>query len=112
MQQFTVLHHKIINITQSLQTLDGTINQRQILRIPAQIFPGNKRIIHRNILTVPKSIFGQQMGITDLNILAAIIVPVGIVLYLRMWRFRIRLYRDLNTIKQSNANIISQIKEM
>ena len=46
------------------------------------------------------------------NILAAIIVPVGIVLYLRMWRFRIRLYRDLNTIKQSNANIISQIKEM
>ena len=47
-----------------------------------------------------------------LNILAAIIVPVGIVLYLRMWRFRIRLYRDLNTISQSNANIISQIKEM
>ena len=47
-----------------------------------------------------------------LNILAAIIVPVGIVLYLRMWRFRIRLYRDLNTIRQSNANIISQIKEM
>ena len=47
-----------------------------------------------------------------LNILTAIIVPVGIVLYLRMWRFRIRLYRDLNTIKQSNANIISQIKEM
>lgn len=47
-----------------------------------------------------------------LNILAAIIVPAGIVLYLRMWRFRIRLYRDLNTIKQSNANIISQIKEM
>lgn len=47
-----------------------------------------------------------------LNILAAIIVPVGIVLYLRMWRFRIRLYRDLNTIRQSNASIISQIKEM
>ena len=47
-----------------------------------------------------------------LNIAAAIIVPFGIVLYLRMWRFRIRLYRDLNTIKQSNANIISQIKEM
>ena len=47
-----------------------------------------------------------------LNILAAIIVPAGIVLYLRMWRFRIRLYRDLNTIRQSNANIISQIKEM
>ena len=47
-----------------------------------------------------------------LNIVAAIIVPVGIVLYLRMWRFRIRLYRDLKVIKQSNTNIISQIKEM
>ena len=44
-----------------------------------------------------------------LNIVAAIIVPVGIVLYLRMWRFRLRLYRDLNVIRQSNANIISQI---
>ena len=47
-----------------------------------------------------------------LNIVAAIIVPVGIVLYLRMWRFRLRLYRDLNVIRQSNANIISQINKM
>ena len=47
-----------------------------------------------------------------LNIVAACIVPVGIVLYLRMWRFRLRLYRDLRVIRQSNANIINQIKEM
>ena len=47
-----------------------------------------------------------------LNIVAAIIVPVGIVLYLRMWRFRLRLYRDLNVIRQGNANIISQINKM
>ena len=47
-----------------------------------------------------------------LNIVAAIIIPVGIVLYLRMWRFRLRLYRDLNVIRQSNANIISQINKM
>jgi len=47
-----------------------------------------------------------------LNITAAVIVPVGIVLYLRMWRFRIRLYRDLRTIRQCNANIIRKIKEM
>ena len=47
-----------------------------------------------------------------LNIIAAIIVPVGTVLYLRMWRFRLRLYRDLKVITQTNTNIINKIKEM
>lgn len=47
-----------------------------------------------------------------LNILAAIIFPVGAILYLRMWRFRIRLYRDLKVIKQTNTNIINRTKEM
>ena len=46
-----------------------------------------------------------------LNITAAIIVPVGIGLYLRMWRFRLRLYRDLKVIKQTNVNIINHIRE-
>ena len=46
------------------------------------------------------------------NIIAAIIFPVGIVLYLRMWCFRLRLYRDLKVIKQTNTNIINRIKEM
>ena len=47
-----------------------------------------------------------------LNISAAIIVPVGTVLYLRMWRFRLRLWRDLKVITQTNTNIINKIKEM
>ena len=47
-----------------------------------------------------------------LNIIAAIIVPVGTVLYLRMWRFRLRLYRDLKVITQTNTNIINKIKKM
>ena len=47
-----------------------------------------------------------------LNIVAAIIVPVGLVLYLRMWRFRLRLWRDLRTIRQSGGNIIKRIQEM
>ena len=47
-----------------------------------------------------------------LNITAAIIFPLGIVLYLRMWRFRLRLYRDLKVIKQTSATINSRIKEM
>lgn len=47
-----------------------------------------------------------------LNIMAAIIFPLGIVLYIRMWRFRLRLYRDLRTIKRTNENIINRIEEI
>lgn len=47
-----------------------------------------------------------------LNIAAAIIFPVGIILYIRMWRFRLRLLRDLRTIKQTNENIVARISEM
>ena len=47
-----------------------------------------------------------------LNVVAAIIVPVGAFLYLRMWRFRLRLLRDLRAIKQTNDAIIERIGEM
>ena len=47
-----------------------------------------------------------------LNVVAAIIVPVGAFLYLRMWRFRLRLLRDLRAIKQANDAIIERIGEM
>ena len=47
-----------------------------------------------------------------LNILSAVIVPIGIIIYLRMWRFRLRLYRDLKTIKHTNTEIIDRIEEM
>lgn len=47
-----------------------------------------------------------------LNIVAAIIIPLGAALYLRMWRFRLRLYRDLKVTVQTNTNIINRIKEM
>ena len=47
-----------------------------------------------------------------LNIVAAIIIPLGTALYLRMWRFRLRLYRDLKVTVQTNTNIINRIKEM
>ena len=46
-----------------------------------------------------------------LNIMAAILVPLGAFLYIRMWTFRLRLLKDLRVIKQNNANIIARIKE-
>lgn len=46
------------------------------------------------------------------NILAAVILPAGIFFYFRMWRFRLRLYRDLHTIIGCNVMIISEIIRM
>ena len=46
-----------------------------------------------------------------LNIAAFVLVPVGITLYIRMWMFRLRLLRDLRTIKQTNKNIMKRIHE-
>ncbi len=47
-----------------------------------------------------------------LNIAAAVIVPIGAVFYLRMWRFRLRLHKDLKMVKTANSDIITRIKEM
>lgn len=44
-----------------------------------------------------------------MNITSFVIVPVGIFLYLRMWSFRLRLYRDLRVIGTTNDNIINRI---
>src|SRR5574344_211551 len=47
-----------------------------------------------------------------MNILAAIFIPVGLFLYIRMWRFRLRLHFDLRTTMVSSFNIIDRINEM
>ena len=47
-----------------------------------------------------------------MNITAAILFPIGIVLYIRMWMFRLRLLHDLRVIKQTNEKIIARIGEM
>jgi lipopolysaccharide export system permease protein len=46
-----------------------------------------------------------------LNVLSAIIIPLGMFFYFRMWRFRLRLLRDLRTIKQTSNVLIAHIKE-
>ncbi len=47
-----------------------------------------------------------------LNILSAILLPVGICIYIRMWMFRLRLYRDLKVIKNTNSEIVQRIEEI
>ncbi len=44
-----------------------------------------------------------------MNAVAAAVVPVGLFLYFRMWRFRLRLHRDLKVIRQTNEVVIGRI---
>ena len=47
-----------------------------------------------------------------MNVVAGLILPVGLFFYLRMWRFRLRLYRDLHTIRQTSNKIIPRALEL
>lgn len=46
------------------------------------------------------------------NIIAAVLVPVGLFLFFRMWHFRLQLYRDLKMVKETNNIILRRIGEM
>ena len=46
-----------------------------------------------------------------LNIITGLIIPIGIFLYIRMIRFRLRLYKDLRTIRQTSDRIIPKALE-
>jgi lipopolysaccharide export system permease protein len=46
-----------------------------------------------------------------LNILSAFILPLGVFFYIRMWRFRLRLLRDLRVIKFVGSNIVEHTQK-
>ena len=45
-----------------------------------------------------------------LNIMTGLVVPIGVFFYLRMLRFRLRLYRDLKVINKANRAITERIE--
>ena len=46
-----------------------------------------------------------------LNVITGLVLPLGLFFYLRMWRFRLRLLKDLKKIHQTNDAIITRIGE-
>jgi len=46
------------------------------------------------------------------NIISAIIVPLGVFFFFRMWRFRLRLFRDLKVIEATNEKMIERINQI
>ncbi len=53
-----------------------------------------------------KSLFDNRW----LNLLIGLIVPAGLIVWLNIWRFRVRLDNDLKTIIRNNNNIEERIK--
>jgi lipopolysaccharide export system permease protein len=47
-----------------------------------------------------------------LNIVTGLLLPLGVFFYFRMIRFRLRLYKDLRTIRQTNDRIIPRALEL
>jgi lipopolysaccharide export system permease protein len=46
-----------------------------------------------------------------LNVMTGLILPLGIFFYIRMLRFRFRLFRDLKNLRQASDAIIARIDE-
>ena len=46
-----------------------------------------------------------------MNVVTGLILPLGVFFYLRMWRFRLRLYKDLHDIRQTSDKVIPRIIE-
>ena len=68
----------------------GALNEMPILYTEAHTRPFNTR--HKNML-------------------AGICLPVGMLLWLRIWRFRLRLYQDINQIQKLGQFIIDRINK-
>ena len=47
-----------------------------------------------------------------MNVVAAVIVPVGLFFYFRMWRFRLRLMRDLVQIEDVSGKLANRLDEI
>ena len=92
--------HEIEDISEKLElTIDDLSNTRDKL-ILTEI--NNYPILEAKAHTRP---FDKRW----MNIASAILVPIGIFLYFRMVRFRLRLSRDLSVIKATNDKIAGRI---
>ena len=92
--------HEIERLNEELEAVINDLSNtrdRQVLHL-LNIYP----VLATKAHTRP---FDRQW----MNTMAAIIFPLGIFFYFRMWRFRLRLARDLRTIKQTNTSMAHAI---
>uniref|UniRef100_A0AB33IVW8 LptF/LptG family permease n=1 Tax=Prevotella sp. GTC17254 TaxID=3236794 RepID=A0AB33IVW8_9BACT len=95
--------HEIERISEELERVIGDLSNTRDKHILSAI--GTYPVLSVKAHTRP---FERKW----MNIVAAVIFPVGIVLYLRMWRFRLRLLRDLKLIMRTNQLVVSRIRDL
>ena len=91
---------QIIDISERLETVTDDLSNtrdKQVLHLLNQ-YP----VLATHAHTRP---FRQRW----LNALTGIILPVGIFFYIRMLRFRLRLYKDLKTIEKTSNAIVNSV---
>ncbi len=54
--------------------------------------------------------FARPFRSVKANRIIGILLPIGLLFWLRMWQFRLRTWRDMNTINQVCGRLIKQIK--
>ncbi|WP_455586563.1 LptF/LptG family permease [Bacteroides sp.] len=64
-----------------------------------------------NYPVIPVTAHVRPFHVYWLNLLAGILVPVGLFFYFRIWAFRVRLARDIERIIKNNGDIQFIIKE-
>lgn len=94
--------HKIIDLNEELEAIIEDLSNTKAPVILQEL--NNYPIINPDAHTRP---FRRKW----LNVITGLFLPLGIYFYLRMWRFRLRLMRDLKTIRQTNDAIIGRIEE-
>ena len=94
--------HEIERISEELETVIDDLNNTRDRIILGLL--GHYPVVSEKAHTRP---FERRW----LNILSAILVPLGAFLYIRMWSFRLRLLKDLRVIKQTNIQIVNRITE-
>ena len=64
-----------------------------------------------NYPVIPVTAHVRPFHVYWLNLLAGIIVPIGLFFYFRIWIFRIRLARDIERIIKNNESVQFIINE-
>ena len=58
--EFTVLQRQVVDIAEALQALDRAVDERQMLRVPPEVLPGDIGVVHRDVFAVPERVLGEE----------------------------------------------------
>ena len=94
--------HEIERISRALETAVEDLSYSKDHVILSEL--NNYPILMKRAHTQP---FNKKW----MNILTGLVLPVGLFFYLRMCRFRFRLYKDLHNIRQTSNRLIPRIIE-